>query len=313
MNRITKLLLIFIIALFVVSCTKPQATSSNRFIGGDKGLEISFIKDEPPEIVSDNNQDEFDIGIALKNVGEEDIESGNIIITLNGIEKDAFSLSSLSAKNLDVMAGKHKLTQGNRVIPGEEGEITFQKLRYKEQLPAELDIELRADVCYEYGTKSLVDMCLKKEPNKRRTNDICEITQESIPVDNSAAPVRVTNFAQRAGSSDKIKFTFDIEKTGSGDVFESGAFSDKCTTNNDKLDRINVDVRFIGSGASVSCNIEGSKNTGITKLISGKRTVRCEASGISQDIAFRKPLQIKLDYIFKDSVSKTFTIESSLF
>ena len=109
------------------------------------------------------------------------------------------------------------------------------------------------------------------------------------------------------------KFTFDIIKDGSGDVFESGTFSDKCGVDDDKLDRVNIDVHFRGSGASLSCNIAGGKTKGTVKLLSGKRTVRCEASSISQDIAFKKPVEIKLDYTFKDSVSKTFTVESTDF
>ena len=310
MKRATKLTLILLVTLvFIAACTQKQTASKGRFVGGTSGLTFSFMIDEPPEIVSDSNQDEFDIGLALENVGEEDIAPSQVIATLNGLEKDAFSLSSLSAKNIDPLEGKKKLA--DRVIPGEQGEIIFNNLKYKEKLPADLEVELRADVCYEYGTRAIADMCLKKEPNKRGTDDICEITDEAVNVDNSAAPVRITNFAQRASGASKVKFTFDIEKSGSGDVFESGTFSDKCTVNDDKLNRVNVNVGFIGSGATVSCNLAGSGSKGTVKLLSGKRTVRCEVSSIAQDIAFRKSLQMKLDYVYKDSVTKYFTVESS--
>lgn len=314
MNRSIKLAFIFIIALlFVVACTKTPATSKGKFVGGDKGLDISFIKDEPPEIIADNNQDQFDIGILLENVGEESIKAGEVIVTLNGIEKDAFSLSSLSAKNQDPIEGKKKLQ--DRILTGDQGEILFQNLKYKEQLPADMDIELRADVCYEYGTRTIADMCVKKEPNKRGTEDICEINDDSINVDNSGSPVKITNFIQRAGGTGKIKFTFDVEKTGGGDIFKPGTFSDKCVVNNDNddnMDKADIEVKFSGSGAAASCILSGTRSSkGSIKLIGGKKTVMCEASAIAQDIAFRKQLSIKLDYVYKDSASKVFTVESS--
>ena len=311
MNKSTKLMLFLVLVLFIAACTKaPSASTSSRFVGGDKGLELSFIKDEPPDTVLDDNQDEFDIALSFNNVGEEDIKEGDVIVTLNGIEGSAFSLSSLSSKNEDPLAGKKKLS--DRVVPGEEGEVIFNKLKYKDQLPADFDVELRADVCYEYGTKIMADLCLKKEASKRRTNDQCEISNENVGMDNSGAPVRVTNFAQRPKGSDKVQFTFDIEKTGSGDVFEPETFSDRCVIDNDKINKIDVDVRFLRSDAGISCSTLGDKSKGVVKLLSGKRTIRCDVSTSGlQEIAFKKPLLIKLDYVYKDSLEKTFTVEST--
>ena len=311
MNKAIKLILIVLLVLFVAACKKsPISPSSKGFVGGDSGLDISFIKDEPPDIVLDNNQDEFDIAVRLVNAGEEDIDEGEIIATLNGIEKDAFSLSSLSAKNIDPLAGKKKLA--DRVIDGEEGEILFSNLKYKDKLSADFPVDLRADVCYEYGTRGVADLCLKKEASKRRTNDICEINRESIDVDNSGATVKVTNFAQRSKGSDKVQITFDIEKKGGGDVFETGSFTDKCFLDNDKINRVDVELHFSGTNIPISCSALDDGSKGTVKLLSGKKTIRCDiATGNLQDVAFRKPLTIKLDYVYKDSASKTFTIESS--
>src|SRR3989344_837884 len=313
MKKSIKLMFILLLILFIVACSKqPSASSSSRFVGGSDGLDISFIKDEPPDTVLDDNQDEFDIALSMENAGEEDINAGDVIVTLNGIEKDAFSLSSLSAKNEDFLAGKKKLT--DRVIPGEQGEVLFTKLKYKDKLPADFDVEVRADVCYEYGTRSMADMCLKKEASKRRTNDQCEVSDDSVEVDNSGAPIKITNFAQRPKGSDKVQFTFDIEKTGSGDVFETGTFSDKCIMDNDRLNKVNVEVNFLRADAGISCTTLSGKNKGIVKLLSGKRTIRCDVSSSSlQDIAFKKPLLVKIDYEYKDSISKTFIVESTEF
>ena len=44
-----KVIIFFILLLlvFVIGCTTQTQTGSGVFVGGEKGLELSFIKDEP--------------------------------------------------------------------------------------------------------------------------------------------------------------------------------------------------------------------------------------------------------------------------
>jgi hypothetical protein len=93
-------LFITLLVVFISAC-ESTTTSSGRFIGGNKGLEISFIEQEPPSEVLDNREDEFDISLRLRNVGEAAIPAGRIVATLNGINKVDFSLSSLSERSED--------------------------------------------------------------------------------------------------------------------------------------------------------------------------------------------------------------------
>ncbi len=307
----TYLLALFILTVLFLAACDPvdQGEPQGRYYQGDVGLELSFVEGEPPQSVLDDGQEVFDISILVKNVGEEDIAPNDILVTLNGIERDAFKLARLTEKNKNELLGTKKLQ--DRKQEGDSDEIRFEDASYKDLLPFNFDVDIRADVCYEYGTTAVADVCLKSDTGKRRTNDQCQIDNGDVKIESSGAPVKVENFAQRTRGTDSIQFTFDIVKTGAGDVFPSGNFNDKCTTDDENEDMVDVSIDFIRANLPVSCTTFNG-NEGTVRLSAGRKTVRCEVDTSSlQDIAFEKPLRIKLDYVYKDSVQKTFTVEST--
>ena len=300
------ILLVALVAVLVAGCTTQKTTG--RFIGGDKGLEISFIDQEPPNEVLDNSEDEFDITLRLRNVGEASIPAGKIIATLNGINKDDFSLKSLSAVSDDDLERLQKI--GDKVTQPDETELRFENAKYKFDLDASFDVDMRADVCYEYITTAVVDLCLKKDATRRRTGDQCQINNEQLQVDNSGAPVKVVSMSQRSSGSNKITFTIDIQNVGIGEVFEPGTFKDECGINEDKRDRVLVRVISRGDVPITCSKLNG--NEGIVELFSGKRAIRCEieTDGL-QDIAFLSRVNVVLSYYFKESSTKPISVVDS--
>ncbi len=305
--------LIIILALaliFIAACTPVSTPNTGRYNGGDEGLTVTFLEGEPPESVLDNNQEDFDLSVLVENVGEADIKPGAVIVTLNGIERDAFKLRSLTEKNTIEILGVKKLS--DRIQDGESAEIRFQDANYQESLPFDFDVEVRADVCYDYVSTAVADVCLKSDASQRRTDDNCEIDNKAVDVDNSGAPVHITNFAQNARGSTAIGFTFDVVKVGSGDVFPPGNFKDKCTVDSDNDDTVKVTVDFLSrDNLGVDCTtLQGS--TGLIRLTGGQKTVRCTVNTQSlQDIAFEKPLRITVDYMYKTSTETAFAVEST--
>ena len=298
--------------LSIAGCEQGADTTSSvgkRFIGGDKGLTLSFSQDIPTRI-GDNNADEFDIIIIAENEGEFDIESGKIIASLQGIDREAFSLSSLSVKSKTELAGKIKFR--DREEPGEELELEFRDARYKFDLDADFTVNIRADVCYEYKTRAQADLCLKREANKRLTNDVCNLDNNDVNVENSGAPVQVTKLIQRPSGANEVTFTFDIEKNGKGDVYEPGTFFDVCEEKRDKKDRINVKVSSVSGRLNPNCDRLGGGSEGVIDLIDGKRTIKCQISTSSlQDFAHTRPLSIELTYFFKDSTQTKIIVEDT--
>jgi len=61
--------------------------------------------------------------------------------------------------------------------------------------------------------------------------------------------------------------------------------------------------------------LEGGGSSGITRLINGEsRTITCRVdTSTTQEEAFTAPLEIQLDYFYKDSEKILFTVEKSEF
>ena len=301
------LLLSLLLVLFIAGCDNA-GRASGRFIGGDKGLEITFIEQEPPNEILDNGEDEFDITLRLRNVGESNIQAGKTIATLKGIGKDDFSLNSLTSNSEDDLERLQRIS--DRITEPDETEIRFENAKYKFDLDAAFDVDLRADVCYEYSTTAVTDLCLKKEATQRRTGDQCQINNNEAIVDNSGAPVKVTSMTQRSSGSDKISFTFDIETVGIGEVYEPGTFNDECGVNNDKKDRLRIRVISRGNIPIECSKLNGDE--GVVELFSGRRSIRCEVDTSNlQDIAFLSRVNIVLEYFFKESATEPIRVVDS--
>ncbi len=300
------------VLLIIAGCqgeTVEESATGKTFVGGDKGLEISFVKDSPPNVISDNNKEEFDVSLLLKNVGEDTIEQREIIGTLYGINRESFSLPSLSVRNLFTLEGKEKIRE--KVIQGDEEELTFDNLKYKEDLGENFPVELRVDVCYEYETNALSHLCLKRNPTERKSRDACDVTDENIDVENSGAPVKIRNLEQ-FGRSDQIKFDFEVAKVGSGEIYEPGTFRNSCSFDEDKENKVEIEITS-PARLNIKCSKLDDKNKGVVELIDGKsRTVTCsiDTRGL-QEIAFKEIVKIKVRYVYKNSVSTSFVVEDS--
>jgi len=307
MKKSYGLLFSIVLILFIAGCT-DAGRSTGKFIGGDRGLEITFLEQEPPNEVLDNGEDEFDITLRLRNVGEVDIPEAKVIASLKGISKEDFSLRSLTERSEGPLERLQRIS--NRITEPDETEIRFQNARYKFDLNAAFDIDLRADVCYEYGTIAIVDLCLKRDPTQRRSGDQCLINNNNVIVDNSAAPVKIISLSQRSSGSGKIKFTFEIETVGIGEVFEPGTFSNECGIEDDKKDRLRVKVSS-RANIPIDCSrLNGDE--GIIELFSGRRSIRCELDTSNlQDVAFLSRINIVSNYFFKESVTRPITVLDS--
>src|SRR5574341_2180909 len=154
-----KLLLIGLIALLIIlsgcKLIKKDATREplGAFISGKTGLQASFLKNAPPDQVYDNNQDEFDIGLLLKNEGEYDIPPNKVIASISGIRAEDFNIPNL---NSILTVGVDGKTIRNTVeISGSEEEIVFENVKYKHDLKADFATEVIVHACYSYVTHSV--------------------------------------------------------------------------------------------------------------------------------------------------------------
>ncbi len=304
-------ILLIILAVFVSGCNgNTDDVPGKSFVGGDDGLEISFIDDEPPERVLDNNAEQFFITVSLKNKGEHTIESGKAIVTLSGISKDQFQIDSLSKKNQNQMPGVVK--ERTSSLEGGLDDVTFTA-KFKQDLNQDFIPSITANICYAYGTRALSNICLRRDIVRREQEGEC-VVDEDKDIENSGAPIQIISLKERRAGSNEIKLIFEVQNKGTGKSFARTAFNNGvCGEDPTKEDFINVEVKPI-SKVSVRCDKFAGTASGVVRLNSeGKTTVSCDISTAGlQDNAFEEPLNINLDYIYKERISKQVTVENAI-
>ena len=302
--------LLALVIIFISGCKSQDTdTISGSFVGGDNGLELSFINDEPPTRVLDNNAEQFFVTISMKNKGEFTIEPGKAIVTLSGISKDQFQLDSLSKKNENQLPGVVK--ERTSSLEGGQDEVSFNA-KFKQDLNQDFMPTITANICYAYGSRALSNVCLRRDVVRREQEGEC-VVDEDKKAENSGSPIHVVSFKERKAGPNEIKIIFDLQNVGSGKPFSRTAFSSGiCGEDPTKEDFVNVEVRPI-SNVNVRCDKFAGTGSGVVRLNSeGKATVSCDVSTSAlQDTAFEEPLNINLDYIYKERISKQVTVENS--
>lgn len=309
------LLMLMASVIFIGGCVQDQDLVSGPFVGGTNGLSIGFGRDAPPDRVfdfdSENNEGEdFDIIIEVKNVGEFDIPENKIIVSLSGIDVRDFGLPSPNMVLNIGLEGKSEFR--GSVISGDEDEIIFEEAEYKFDLDADWQTRIRADICYLYQTKATTKACLKRKATDRDVDDVCQINDQNVKIENSGGPVQIEDVGTRSSGSNEVLLSFVVRNKGSGLVHPPGTFTNKCVREDDEEDRLKLEV-FSGSGRySPKCSQLGDKNVGEIKLTNGQKIIRCRIKTINApESTVEEPINIRANYFYRNAISKDLIVEDS--
>jgi len=298
--------------IFLMGCAQQDDLAKGPFIGGTDGLDFGFVAGEPPASVFDNNQEDFDITINVENVGEFNIPSNSVIATLGGIDSRDFGISSPNRILKTPLNGKTKSDKGE-VFRGDQDELRYENAKYKPDLVADFSTQIRADVCYLYQTRATTKACLKKKASSREVTDFCQVNNDNIKVENSAAPVQIRGVAERSAGTNEVQLTFVVENVGSGKVYPKNTFSSECIRKEDKEDKLEIEVRTGSGRHGVKCSQLGNSNKGEIRLSTDKqKQIRCRisTSGAPEN-AVEEPINIIINYFYRDAISTPLTIEDS--
>ncbi len=277
-----------------------------------EGLSIKFTENQPPAKVMDNAQETFGISVTMKNEGEARIPRGKVIGTLSGIDANAFGLMTYTAVSEHDIRGKEK--QNGEVIEGDTETIDFGDASYTPKLTVDFQTSVKADVCYNYESYAVFSICLKRNTvQKESDKDICKI-EETKSVQNSGAPLQISNMKETGGGNSEVKFTFNIDRIGGGTVYAVDTFNAQtgCTENDNGKNTVTVIVEPQSPDVIVSCTRLNGGNQGSIKLYDGKGTVVCEINTQNlQETAFESPVNIIVKYMYKDSVKKDIVVRKS--
>lgn len=301
---------VFAVGILTAGCNGGGPTSSETpFIGGTTGLLMSFMEDAPPIEIYDGGEFTFPVVIKLKNEGEWDIAASDVQIKISGVDPGEFSLQPGDLVNHpeEDLVGTVKDAEGN-VIDGTMVYVEFYGFNYADKLSGNIQLPLRADVCYTYGTKVDSKLCIKEDLYDTNENSLCVVVEEKQAY-SSSAPLQVISLKESVRGESKIGFTFTIEHKGNGGIFEKGSVCDTTGITYENKVWVEVDTGIQG----LKCNglQSGTDSSGYITMYSGTRAVTC-TQPIDAVTDYEKVIHITLEYDYKEDINTQLLVKHTI-
>jgi hypothetical protein len=303
-------LMVFLL-IFAAGCKKQEQTTAGKaFLGGTQGLQISFLSGLPPADVFDKDNP-FQVGVKIENKGEFDIETASDIdVSVTGINPQDFGVtaSQLMLNSPEPIKGV-KIDGSGNVIAGDFVTLEFPEMNYEREVSGTVPFTVRANVCYEYGTKAQGKLCVRKDlRGVTGEAGVCDPLRQ-VPAENSGAPIQITNIRQTVSGSNKIDFFFTIRNMGAaGDsLHKSGSSCDTAVANRDV---VYIEVADTGLGELTCSGLrDGTTGTsGYVTLFNNEREVRCSQT-LDAPEDFEKVVEINLRYSYKQYVDTQLNVK----
>ena len=274
---INYILVILLSGLLVVSgadcSSKKKVDTSATFIGGNQGLELSFVQDMPPETNNYQNE-QFPISVLLKNKGEYPVKKDTVVVKIIKTFTDKnFKLTKPKSSTIhDLLPASKGL---NNEIDYDDAIVDLGYATYTAQtMSPDYKPDLSVEACYPYKTMFKLDKFCIPSTSRATEDQTCLIDQTKNLVtanSNSGAPVQITSIRQEIVQN-AVRITLEISKLGDGKVIE-------CVENPESKDKNKITVH-INSPTDINCGFtEGSGNSGIVILKSDNTAkLICETS-----------------------------------
>ena len=305
------ILALMVIVVLLVGCDSGDTAgpTSDAFIGGTDSIEFDFMEETPPAEVYDGGEQPFEVTIYLENKGEYDVAKEDINIQLSGFYPGDFSNPSTELnpeENLD----KSYIDPDGEIELGSITYVNFMGFNFGGSLAGNNEYKIRADVCYNYGTKAQADLCVLDDLTPTDPEDeVCKVN-ENKPVASSSAPMQVENFKEERSGERKVKFSFDVVHRGSGLVSK---LDSSCSTERILKNTVWVEVDSGLTGLSCSGLTEGSGTTGYIKFYDpegrAERKVICTQDISSESGNFEKKINVLLRYDYKEHKERTVLVK----
>ena len=250
--------------------------------------------------------DKFFISVQFDNQGEHPIDTGEVLVTLDGINPTTYSLAAVSQRNIGLV---ERVTKDQ---PTGGFERVDYEAQYKSDLAADIQDTLLAHVCYLYKTNSLTQLCLRKDVTTRaQDTDVCQISDPKS-VGNSGAPVHVVNVLEKPAGKNKVSVTMTIQNVGEGEVYEPAHINrDRCESDEFDQGRVGVTITT-DTNAPIICPKLSNSNKGIIRLVNNEGTISCliDTSNLHTSTS-QEVYKVTLDYVYKETISKSINVQNA--
>lgn len=295
---------LIVLLLVLVACGPKQAEPAQPvdFRTGSQGLAMSFVSNLPPARLFD--REPFNAMIQVENKGTSLLGGPGDRIYLSGFDNTIITGINTYGESIPELEGRGPfLPQGG--IDSVNFKGTIQSLtgkRIDKYVPTIL-----ATACYNYETVASAQVCI--EPNPYAATSVQRVcTPSTVSSGSQGAPIAVTR-VEVEPSPGKTRFRIQIQNVGGGDVFRNGGqFIDKCSPYNqglgfDEVDFLQV-VEVSVSDQSIRQSCKPLDNTQHIRLTNGQATLFCEFSGMQGQSAYLTPLNIILQYGYRQSIAR---------
>ena len=305
-----KILFILALSILLIGCkpTEEAVDLTSPFLGGNQGVQAEFV--EFRSEVFDNGIDPFDVVIKLENKGEYLIPKENIRVKISGInptEFDKAEAALISGAPDDLLENK-KLATGE-VLPSPPVFVEFLGLNYLPAIAgATVSFPLRAEYCYNYGTRALSKICIRRNLLSPRAGGICEITGPK-PLFNSGGPIQITGFQESTRAQDKVGFSFDLVNSGSGQLFEFNSICSRETRATENKVWVKVNTNIPGLRCTgLEPTATGAE--GFVTLFGGTKKVSC-TQPITTTTDFEQIVSIETLYDYEQYIDTQLLVKSA--
>jgi hypothetical protein len=311
------MLVLAVIALMVIpGCTGGggKVPINVDYRTGTKGVEMTFLKNAPPDQVLDGIP--VNLGIQLENKGAADVEDGILVLTT---EQDYLVvdqwMKTYGYMEIDENRIQFSLTGITEVNP--KGERTIATARGNT-----LDLEpqtethtttIIASCCYPYKTLLSDSICVDTDLyDQKSVSKVCKVTSKSYS--SQGAPIAVTRIDTLMLQSDVEEyvlpqFSIRIDNVGKGTPYDSERTGDACSSYALLPEEVNVvKVKAALDGKALSCIPEK------LKLRGEGDTVRCTlAKGMEKQAGnYVGAIVVELDYGYMSTISKKVEIRRQI-
>jgi len=307
-----KIVFLLLILVLIASCrsrtnTEGERISAKDYRTGTKGLELSFVKNSPPDRVFSGDQ--MDIIVEVRNSGAyPNTDSFDGKIEVYGYDEKAFS--------------GERWDGGNFITPTLQGKSQFSPAGGREDKRFRVDQvntpfssefyepTIIAAACYKYRTIAEPLVCIDPEPYTAfDEKKVCTTNArgQTYSLGSQGAPVAVTKVTQETSGSN-IHFGIYIKNVGTGKVVNENVIND-CPLNLDynDVDQVLAQAK-LPYDANPRCQPKGDYRDPVRLDESGNGFIFCSFSKPASASAFQTVLQIQLDYRYLDTIQKKLQI-----
>lgn len=299
-----KAFILLILLIFIIGCTgsiKEQDVES-EFHKGTQGIVMHFVQNSPPSKVYEG--DHLAVSVELFNKGAyPSTGSFQGKLEISGFDSSAISGGWDGGNSMPA-----ELTGRSMYNPiGGYDIMTYEASSVNVPFDADsYPADIIVHSCYEYKTLASPLMCIDPTPYEAVSeHKVCQVGDKSLS-GGQGAPVAVTKIEEEVGA-DTIYFRIYIRNMGGGSVVSPSSYGN-CPFDLEFEDLNKVVVSASTSfDSSPRCTPAGTSSDPV-HLIDGQGFIFCSFSKSSSQSAYLSPLNIELNYVYSDSISKSIDI-----